>query len=376
MGQRSAKRFLLADSTFLQHATTVMEEAANIASECVYSLDNLPSEVAFLLNEIKVKDQKCQEIQERNKGRMAKAFAHRTGSLSAANPANATPGQKDPFMAGSQAQLQQKIRVDQERIEKLSAQKVALAQRLQQLVMKAAGRVEADLTRVRIASGELPAPQPIIPDPPSELPPFTVPPTLQIPAASPATIATALPVAVAKPPEPRGAPVPPPTIDALTANSSNPQLQQNKRRRTTTGGASTPIASSPSSTVVIPGVVPATRRTRPQSVRLRPNAESDEDILDEQGDETESGEPGATDDALYCFCNEKSYGEMIGCDNGNCAIQWFHMDCVGLKPPVPPDMKWYCSRCKENREDSDVQVAGISPQVVSNKPARKKGRRA
>ncbi|CEL63699.1 Chromatin modification-related protein YNG2 OS=Debaryomyces hansenii (strain ATCC 36239 / CBS 767 / JCM 1990 / NBRC 0083 / IGC 2968) GN=YNG2 PE=3 SV=1 [Rhizoctonia solani AG-1 IB] len=335
-----------------------MEEAANIASECVYSLDNLPSEVAFLLNEIKVKDQKCQEIQERNKGRMAKAFAHRTGSLSAANPANANPGQKDPFMVGSQAQLQQKIRVDQERIEKLSAQKVVLAQRLQQLVMKAAGRVDADLTRVRIASGELPAPQPTIPEPPSELPPFTIPPTLQIPAASPATIATALPVAVAKPLEPRGAPAPPPTIDALAANPSNPQLQQNKRRRTTTG-VSTPIASSPSSTVVIPGVLPTTRH-----------------VLDEQGDEAEAGEPGATDDALYCFCNEKSYGEMIGCDNGNCAIQWFHMDCVGLKPPVPPDMKWYCSRCKENREDSDVQVAGISPQVVSNKPARKKGRRA
>ncbi|EUC66407.1 inhibitor of growth protein amino-terminal histone-binding protein [Rhizoctonia solani AG-3 Rhs1AP] len=338
-----------------------MEEAANIASECIYSLDNLPSEVAFLLNEIKLKDQKCQEIQERNKGRMAKAFAHRTGSLSAANPANANPGPKDPFMAGSQAQLQQKIRVDQERVEKLSAQKVALAQRLQQLVMKASGRVEADLTRVRIASGELPAPQPLIPDPPSELPAFTVPPTLQIPAASPATIASALPVATAKPSEPRGAPVPPPIMDALSSNSSNPQLHPNKRRRTTTniGGASTPIASSPSSTVVLPGVVPATRH-----------------VLDDQGDEAETGEPGATDDALYCFCNEKSYGEMIGCDNGNCTIQWFHMDCVGLKPPVPPDMKWYCSRCKENREDSDVQVAGISPQVVSSKPGRKKARRA
>ncbi|KAJ1309047.1 hypothetical protein OPQ81_004727 [Rhizoctonia solani] len=268
-----------------------MEEAANIASECIYSLDNLPSEVAFLLNEIKSKDQKCQEIQERNKSRMAKAFAHRTGSLSAANPANANPGPKDPFMAGSQAQLQQKIRVDQERVEKLTAQKVALAQRLQQLVMKASGRVEADLTR--------------------------------IPAASPATIATALPVAATKPLEPRGAPVPPLTTDALAANSSNPQLQQNKRRRTTTNGASTPIAGSPSSTVVLPGVVPATRH-----------------VLDEQGDEAEGGEPGATDDALYCFCNEKSYGEMIGCDNGNCTIQWFHMDCVGLKPPVPPDMKW------------------------------------
>ncbi|ELU45497.1 hypothetical protein AG1IA_00468 [Rhizoctonia solani AG-1 IA] len=84
-----------------------------------------------------------------------------------------------------------------------------------------------------------------------------------------------------------------------------------KGRRTTTGGASTPIASSPSSTVVIAGVVPATRRMRPHSARRRPDAESDEDVLDEQGDEAEGGEPGATDDALYCFCNEKSYDDWL-----------------------------------------------------------------
>jgi hypothetical protein len=52
---------------------------------------------------------------------------------------------------------------------------------------------------------------------------------------------------------------------------------------------------------------------RPQSVRRRLDAESDEDVLDEQGDEAEAGEPGATDDALYCFCNEKSYGEVSLC---------------------------------------------------------------
>jgi hypothetical protein len=150
---------------------------------------------------------------------MARAFAHRTGSLSAANTINANPSQKDPFAAGSQLQLQQKIRAEQEKVEKLTAQKVALAQRLQSLVMKAAGRVEADLTRVRIATGELPPPQPVVPEPPSELPPFTVPTTLQIPAASPATIATALPAAVTKANEPRGIPAPPPVIDALTTNA-------------------------------------------------------------------------------------------------------------------------------------------------------------
>ncbi|KAG9127608.1 Histone acetyltransferase complex subunit [Ceratobasidium sp. 392] len=345
-----------------------MEEAANIASECVSTLDNLPSEVAFLLNEIKLKDQKCQEIQERNKARMAKALAHRTGSLSAANPANANPGPKDPFAAGTQLQLQQKIRTEQEKVEKLTAQKVALAERLQSLVLKAAGRVEADLTRVRIASGELPAPQITVPEPPPELPLFTVPPTLQIPAASPATIARTLPPAAAGTHEPRPAPVPPAGFDM--------QLQ-NKRRRTT-GGASTPIMSSPSASLLLPGITPVTRRMRPQPGRRRPNAESDDEDMDGQGEEIEEGENefDQSDTSLYCFCNERSYGEMIGCDNANCAIQWFHIECVGVKPPIPAHMKWFCSQCKgKENETPDIQVAGISPAAVS-KPVRKKGRRA
>lgn len=49
---------------------------------------------------------------------------------------------------------------------------------------------------------------------------------------------------------------------------------------------------------------------RPQSVRRRPDAESDEDDLDGQGDEIEGGEADSTDTALYCFCNERSYGEV------------------------------------------------------------------
>jgi hypothetical protein len=152
---------------------------------------------------------------------MAKALAHRTGSLSAANPANANPGPKDPFAAGTQLQLQQKIRTEQEKVEKLTAQKVALAERLQALALKAAGRVEADLMRVRIASGELPAPHIPIPEPPSELPPFTIPTTLQIPAASPATIARTLPPTAVGAHEPR-MPAPAAPVDI------NIQLQ-NKR---------------------------------------------------------------------------------------------------------------------------------------------------
>jgi chromatin modification-related protein YNG2 len=30
----------------------------------------------------------------------------------------------------------------------------------------------------------------------------------------------------------------------------------------------------------------------------------------------------AEDDTVYCTCGQQSHGEMIGCDNDNCPIQW------------------------------------------------------
>lgn len=32
----------------------------------------------------------------------------------------------------------------------------------------------------------------------------------------------------------------------------------------------------------------------------------------------------------YCYCNQVSYGEMVGCDMDGCPREWFHLDCVGL----------------------------------------------
>eukprot|EP00794_Sanderia_malayensis_P006003 gene6003-6701_t len=45
----------------------------------------------------------------------------------------------------------------------------------------------------------------------------------------------------------------------------------------------------------------------------------------------------------YCLCNQVSYGEMVGCDNPDCPIEWFHYGCVGLTDA--PEGKWYCPRC-------------------------------
>lgn len=51
-----------------------------------------------------------------------------------------------------------------------------------------------------------------------------------------------------------------------------------------------------------------------------------------------SGEP------LYCYCQQVSYGEMVGCDGEHCEREWFHLPCIGLsKLPVG---EWYCDDCK------------------------------
>ncbi|XP_030631168.1 inhibitor of growth protein 5b [Chanos chanos] len=53
--------------------------------------------------------------------------------------------------------------------------------------------------------------------------------------------------------------------------------------------------------------------------------------------------PVDPNEPTYCLCSQVSYGEMIGCDNSDCPIEWFHFACVGLTSK--PKGKWYCPRC-------------------------------
>ena len=50
------------------------------------------------------------------------------------------------------------------------------------------------------------------------------------------------------------------------------------------------------------------------------------------------------DEPRYCYCNQVSFGEMVGCDNDDCPIEWFHYKCVGITEP--PKGKWYCKECE------------------------------
>ncbi|RXM36741.1 Inhibitor of growth protein 4 [Acipenser ruthenus] len=48
--------------------------------------------------------------------------------------------------------------------------------------------------------------------------------------------------------------------------------------------------------------------------------------------------PVDPNEPTYCLCHQVSYGEMIGCDNPDCSIEWFHFACVGLT--TKPRGKW------------------------------------
>uniref|UniRef100_G1PZC8 Zinc finger PHD-type domain-containing protein n=1 Tax=Myotis lucifugus TaxID=59463 RepID=G1PZC8_MYOLU len=50
----------------------------------------------------------------------------------------------------------------------------------------------------------------------------------------------------------------------------------------------------------------------------------------------------------YCLCNQVSYGEMTGCGNDECPIEWFHFSCVGLNHK--PKGKCSCPRCRGENE--------------------------
>ncbi|RZF41047.1 hypothetical protein LSTR_LSTR002679 [Laodelphax striatellus] len=58
--------------------------------------------------------------------------------------------------------------------------------------------------------------------------------------------------------------------------------------------------------------------------------------------------PVDPNEPTYCLCHQVSYGEMIGCDNPDCPIEWFHFACVGLS--TKPKGKWFCPKCSADRK--------------------------
>ncbi|KAK9462281.1 uncharacterized protein V1516DRAFT_674207 [Lipomyces oligophaga] len=55
------------------------------------------------------------------------------------------------------------------------------------------------------------------------------------------------------------------------------------------------------------------------------------------------------DESRYCICGDVFFGDMIACDDPNCPIEWYHLDCVQLKRL--PAGEWYCPSCIARRRN-------------------------
>ncbi|EXJ83642.1 hypothetical protein A1O1_07266 [Capronia coronata CBS 617.96] len=87
--------------------------------------------------------------------------------------------------------------------------------------------------------------------------------------------------------------------------------------------------------------------------------DGDADLGEDEEAEDEEGE----DDKRYCFCNQRSYGEMVACENDDCPYQWFHTGCLNMKKVPDEDEDWYCPTCREK------------PEIIEKVRLKKKGGR-
>ena len=74
----------------------------------------------------------------------------------------------------------------------------------------------------------------------------------------------------------------------------------------------------------------------------RPNVKSTAD--DVYGHTVTDGTP---DQPVYCYCCLPEDGTMIGCDNPDCCIEWFHIECLKLPRAPKGKSKWYCPDCSK-----------------------------
>ncbi|KAG2141684.1 hypothetical protein BD769DRAFT_1427986 [Suillus cothurnatus] len=281
-----------------------LEEAVTIASEFIMTLDNLPSEVQFLLQELRSKETDSQDIQNDLAKEAHKYMRHCLRS----------DGQTPVVPI-------EKLKDAQEKLSALSDAKIALASRIVDLLSRKRARLEYDLGRVLVLQGE------------------TDPASLRLQSVSGLGSGTA----------------------GYVLGGRNPAAQINESLRNAfAGGTATPLAGGSGTmasvggrasvtgednafkkrrlmatqgSIKLPSPAPSAYVPSTRGRRRRRGASSEAEDFDfDYGDETqgaeeaeegdgEEGEDGE-DKELYCFCQKLSYGEMIACDNPDCPFQW------------------------------------------------------
>ncbi|KAH8118399.1 hypothetical protein DFH11DRAFT_1686570 [Phellopilus nigrolimitatus] len=342
-------------------AAANLEEAAAVAAEFLSSLDNLPNEVQHLLAEIRHKEARAQEIQQEIQRDTTRYIRH---GVKSSTLKEGKENGKEKDKDSKDALIPARVATAYAELDQIADEKIRLAARLVDALTRVNARLDHDLGKVVALSGEQPQEQ-------YEVRGGYVVGTLPGATGAPITLSANTSASI---PATRSVREVQESIRGSLANdlatstpipsavqgSQKRILQWHspflKGRRLNTGASmssinvtgsrgGTPQARSRLAQAVHPSPPPAAplrNRRAPSSVGDDDaDADNDADADGDVDDPEESGDP--EDKELYCYCQKMSYGEMIGCDNDNCAHQWFHLGCVGLKAPLPEH--WYCDEC-------------------------------
>ncbi|KAJ7595077.1 hypothetical protein C8J56DRAFT_855779 [Mycena floridula] len=305
------------------------EDAQNLATEFIWSLDTVHREVRHLLEELKHKETRAQDLQEQVDHDSARFMRSKSDSTNL---------------------LPEKIARTYEEIHSLCSDKASICQRIIDLIQRTSARLDSEVGKIKILTGEdLPAPafHPII--------------SREVTPAA-ANFALNGRDAASK--------INDSLKDALSENG-------NKRRKLTAAASSIAISSNLKAITPAASPPPTNKRgvrARPSTTQVAKPLKSEKTTKEKKrvdvDVEMKADEPELVpevieeddgDDRNYCICQKPSYGDMIACDGQGCPYEWFHLSCLGLKGPLGDD-PWYCSHCAE------------APAMVIPTVPRKRGR--
>ncbi|KAJ9099375.1 hypothetical protein QFC20_005728 [Naganishia adeliensis] len=305
-------------------ATIDADSAVAITAEFFASLDNVKDEVAFLLEEIRSRDHLI--LEHLRKAESRGNTLYRTTRVPHTTPTTLTPS----LPRDNQAHT--RILTEYTRIDTLQDEKTTLALKLQRIITRHRERARDEWRRIvgdeaaaafdaqqEDAEGVSGVAWAVSRVEPEGSVAAAVAGLMRTVGSGGGTPVEERVVKKRKsshaPPTTSYFDVPAPSITRTSphplATAFTPTTTKDTRKRTTTAQVSTPDAAP-----------------TPPAV--------EEELQALEGD--------ATDDTLYCFCQEKSHGEMIGCDNETCRFEWFHVKCMKLDPDKLPE-HWFCPEC-------------------------------
>ena len=131
------------------------------------------------------------------------------------------------------------------------------------------------------------------------------------------------------------------------AGTKRKGMSPSVRSRNNTGDEDGSVLSSAEPSDTDASTMTRSRRgTGTRTSTTNKSAASEEEDVDVDMGDGEEAEEEQEDDRKYCFCQQVSFGEMVGCENDKCPYEWFHLSCVGLKEAPKDQDVWYCPECR------------------------------